>query len=263
MSEAAQEPEEGTEPMMKIIAEQALLADIADALDPLVIEANFQWLPGRLRIWEVDPANVASVYIDLNTEESDQIQHYSVQDGGFKNGLKLSTLDNLLGYADADDLVQVEFSESHNWRYHFDFPQAEADVGGIDPDSMRNPPDRPSIDWPAQFTLSGESFKDAVDLNNMFSDHHTIRAGDGQVQFVAEGDTDGGTFTLEEGEGELEFHQHPDSAQEAIFSLDYMGDISKPLKNVDQITMHVSDNHPVLIEADLFEYILAPRIDTS
>lgn len=197
-----------------------------DALDALVKEAKFHFLDELIRIWVIDPANVAGCYIDLHPDQWDEIQHYSVQDDGLTMGLNTGRLDDLLGYADAGDPLQIEFGMKHNWAFNITMPGVDVDLAGIDPDSIRQEPDRPDLDLPAHYRLNGSSLKDAVDLNDMFSDHTTLAVEDHTVAFIAEGDTDSGTYSLEEGEGELEFIEHPDERVESMFSLDYWEDLA-------------------------------------
>lgn len=255
-------PPEEDDLQFKLIAEKELLQDVVDAVGSLVREAKFHFLDGLIRIWVVDPANAAACYIDIDPEETEQIQHYSVQDGGLVQGLNLQKLDDLFGYADSGDLVKLEFGEAHNWMFNITMPGVDVNIAGIDPDSVRQEPDKPDVGWPAQFSLSGESLKDAVDLNDMFSDHTTIRAGDHQVEFIAEGDTDDGTYRLEEGEGELEFHQNGET-QEVMQSLAYLEDMAKVLKKQDDVRMKVASDKPTMIQFDLGTFMLAPRIDSS
>lgn len=262
MATAAAEPEE-EELQMKIILEAGLLQDVVEALDALVKEAKFRFMPGMIRVWCIDPANCAGCYIDLKTGERDQIQHYSVQDDGLVMGLDLAKLDDILGYASPDDLLQIEFGMKHNWAFNITLPSVDVNLSGIDPESVRQGPDRPDLDLPAQFRLNGSSLKDAVDLNDMFSDHTTLAVEDHQVKFIAKGDTDNGTYSLEEGEGELEFTGHPDGLVESMFSLDYLKDMAKVLKGYDELKVRSGQDHPVMIETDLFDYMLAPRIDST
>lgn len=245
---------------MKIIMEAGFFQDVVDALDAIVEEGKVNFLDNLIRIWMIDPGKVAGVYIDIKPDEYDQIMHYSVQNDGFTQGINLARLDKLLNQADADDPVQLEFGKKHKWRFQLSMPSIEAYIAGIDPESMREEPDRPGLDLPAQFTMSGESFSDAVKLNDMFSNFSTIAVEDHQVIFLAEGDQDSGKFNLEEGEGDLEFSQHPDERVESMFSMDYLKDLSKVLKNYDELQIKAGDEFPIMIDAGLFEYMVAPRI---
>lgn len=250
---------------MKIIWNSDLIQDVIDALDALVKEAKFQFLDGLIRIWVIDPANVGGCYIDLDPDSNDLIQHYSVQDGGFITGLNTGKLDDIMDYADPDVPVQFEFGEKHKWRFNISLPSVDVNLSGIDPDSVRQSPAHPRLgdELPAHYTIEGSDLKDAVDLNDMFSDHTTIRVEDHQVMFIAEGDTDDGTFTFDEADGEVEFTQHPEDPQESMFSLDYFEDLSKVLRSYDEVQIASGSEYPVMLKTDLFDYMLAPRIDST
>ena len=258
---------EEEELQMKIILKGDFLQDVVDALDALVDEATFQFLDDLLRVWVIDPANVAACYMDIHPDQRDQIQHYSTDPDGFRMGLNLGKLDELLGYANAGDLLQIEFGQKHNWCFNITMPGVDVDLGGIDPDAVRQDPDHPGLEdeLSAFYRMEGSTLNDAVDLNDMFSDHSTIVVEDHQVKMIASGDTDSGTYSLKEGEGELEFldGKHPDERVESMFSLDYLKDMSKVLKGYDEVKIRSGDEMPVLIETELFEYMLAPRIKSS
>lgn len=248
---------------MKMIIEAGFFQDIVDALDALVEEATFNFLEGMFRVWVQDPANVAAVFMDIPTGERDAIQHYDVQEGGFKMGVKLKRFDELLGYVDGDDLIQVEFGKKHNWRFNITMPNVDVDLAGIDPESMRFVPDRPGVELPAHYSLKGSSVNDAADLNDMYADHTTIVVEDHQVRFIGTGDNDSGTYSLEEGEGELEFTTHPNERVESMFSLEYLTSMSKVLKDYDEVEMKSGDEMPMIIDSGMFEYMLAPRVGSN
>lgn len=245
---------------MKLIMDSDLLQDVVDALSTLVDEARFMFLDGLIRTWELDPANAGGCYIDLKpSQREDQIKHYSVDPDGFQMGINLGKLDDLLSYSSAGDLIQIEYGEKHQWKFHITLPSVDVDMAGIDPEQMRNQPDRPELDWPAKFKVSGSQFKDAVNLNDMFSGHTTIEAGNHQVEFLAEGDTDSGSYHLEEPE-EVEFFDHPDDMATAMFSLDYLEDMAKVLKDYPEVVVKTGNEIPGMFETELFTMMLAPRI---
>jgi hypothetical protein len=86
---------------------------------------------------------------------------------------------------------------------------------------------------------------------------------DHQVKFVASGDDDSGTYTLDEADGEVEFTRHPEERQMSMFSLDYFDDLRMVLKDYDGIHMFSDTDMPVMMKTDLFDLMLAPRIDST
>lgn len=256
------DPPDEDELQLKLIATAGLLSDVVEALDPLVNEARIQFLDNLIRIWAVDPANVAATYIDLQPSEREGIQHYAVQDGGMAIGMDIVDLDNLLSNADDGVPIGIEYGEKHQWQFNLQLPNADVYLTGIDADSVRGAdPDKPELDWPARFDIDGGTLKEATDLNDMFADSYTMRTGDHQVVFSAEGDTDGAVYTAEEPE-QVEFLDHPEEPVESMFSLDYMGDLVGVLDGHD-VRVRMGDEWPMMLETDLFTYMLAPRIDSS
>ena len=259
------ETPDGDEVQMKIIWEAGLVHDILDALNTLVTEARFQFLDGLIRVCVIDPANVGGCFIDLDPDQNERIQHYAVQDDNLVMGLNTEKLDEVMGYADADIPVQFEFGMKHNWAFNITAGNVDVNLAGIDPDSVRGDPDHPRLEdeLPAAYTLDGTTLKEAVDLNDMFSDHTTVRVEDHQVQWVAAGDTDSGTYSLDKADGEVEFQAHPDAGVESMFSLDYLKDVSKVLKGYDEVQVYSGTDMPVMLKTDLFDLMLAPRIDST
>lgn len=253
------------EVQMKIIWQSDLIQDVLDVLNTMVKEARFQFLDGLIRIWVIDPANVCGIFIDLDPGAHEQIQHYAVQEDGFQMGLNIQKLDELMGYADAGVPVQMEYGVKHNWAFNITLPGVDVDLAGIDPESVRREPDHPRLEdeLSAGYTTDGSRLRDAIELNDMFSDHTTLVVDDHQVKFVASGDTDSGTFTLDEADGEVEFQKHPDERQESMFSLDYLDDLRMVLKDYDGIQMYSDTDMPVMLKTELFDLMLAPRIDSS
>lgn len=255
-----EEPDED-QLQLKLIAEAGLLSDVVEALDPLVDEARVHYLDELIRIWAVGPANAAGVYIDLKPSEREDIQHYAVQPDGLTIGMDIVDLKKLLSNPDDSAPIGIEHGEKHQWKFNLQLPNASVDLAGIDSESIRQEPDKPELGWPATFDIEGEHLKEAIDLNDMFSDHFTMRAGDHQVDFFAEGDTDGGTYTVEEPE-EVEFIDHPEDTVESMFSTDYLSDMAKVLDG-HEVRVRLGDEWPVMLEADLFTYMMAPRIQSD
>lgn len=250
---------------MKIIWEAGLVQDMLDVLQTMVDQARIQFLDGLIRVWVIDPATVCGIFIDLDPEENERIQHYAVQESGFQIGLKVDKLDEVMGYVDADVPVQFEFGMKHNWAFNIQAPGVEVNLAGLDPESIRQDPDHPGLEdeLSAGYIVDGPDLREAIELNTMFSGHTHLVVEDHQVKFVASGDDDSGTYTLDEADGEVEFTRHPEERQMSMFSLDYFDDLRMVLKDYDGIQMFSDTDMPVMMKTDLFDLMLAPRIDST
>lgn len=146
----------------------------------------------------VDPGNIYMIDLTLDPDAFE-----SVGEGKFTIGLDLKKLDDILSKADPDHLVHLVL-DVETRKFHIEFGNAELEVAGIDPDSIRDEPDLPDLDLPNAFECEARHTQRAIDICGLVSDHAYIE-GDTDaecVRFRADGDIDDASVELAD---ELEF----------------------------------------------------------
>lgn len=245
--------------VFKAVVDANILKDSIEAISTLVDEAKFKLSPNGISLMAVDPANVAMVSFELS---SDAFDSYESTEGEI--GLDLIKLVNVLGMADRLDKVGLELNETTH--------KLEISMGGLsytlsllDPSSIRKEPKVPSLDLPASATLNGNELRRAVKAAETVSDHMVLGV-DGDVLFMeAKGDTDQVRLGLTRDEL---IDLTASGPARSLFSLDYLSDMSKALKKVDEITIHLGKDYPIKINFMVANgngkvgYLLAPRIES-
>ena len=168
--------------------------------------------------------------------------------------------------ADAGQLVQLELDEETR-KLHVQIEGLEGTLALIDPDSIRQEPDLPDLDLPANVVVEGADIARAVKAADMVSDHIALGVdADEELFYVdAEGDTD--DVHLELTREDLIDLTAGDAR--SLFSLDYLQDMNKAIPSDAEVTMELGEEFPVKLHFDIAEgegsvtFMLAPRIQSD
>ena len=247
--------------MFKAIVSADTLRDTLDSVSVLVDECKIHLNDDGLEIRAVDPANVGMVDLTLS---ADAFESYEA-DGGLI-GVDLSRLEDIAGMADAGQLVQLELDEETR-KLHIQIEGLEYTLALIDPDSIRQEPDLPDLDLPAQVVVEGADIDRAVRAADMVSDHIALGVdAETELFYVdAEGDTDDVHLELER-EDLIDLEA---GDARSLFSLDYLKDMNKALPKDAEVTLELGEEFPVKIHFDFAEglghatFMLAPRIQSE
>jgi proliferating cell nuclear antigen len=230
-------------------------------LRAVVDEAKIQVGPDGIHTRAVDPANVAMYDVAL---AAGAFESYDATDGVL--GLNLERFAEVLKLAKKDDLVQLSFNTtSFKLAIHID--GVEFTMALIDPDSIRPEPDLPEMDLPISLTLEEAQFARGVKAADMVSDHISFRCDESEatVYVEAEGDTD--DINLKLTEDDLSELTAVDG--QALYSLDYIEDISKQFPKGAEITLLFGSDFPMMFDYEFSEgecevlAMVAPRIQTD
>ncbi|MFB6170381.1 MAG: DNA polymerase sliding clamp, partial [Haloarculaceae archaeon] len=137
----------------------------------------------------------------------------------------------------------------------------------IDPDSIRQEPDLPDLDLPADVVLEGRDINRAVTAADMVSDHIALGVDAAEEVFYvdAEGDTDDVHFEL----GREDLIDLTAGEAYSLFSLDYLKDMNKAIPGDAEVRMELGEEFPVKLHFEFAEgqgqvtYMLAPRIQSD
>jgi proliferating cell nuclear antigen len=186
-------------------------------------------------------------------------------DGGVI-GVDLSRLEEMVKMASADQLVHLELDEETR-KLHIQFDGLEYTLALIDPDSIRQEPDLPDLDLPAEIVLEGNHIDRAVKAADMVSEHIVLGVNDEEDHFYvdAQGDTDDVHFELDR----EDLIDLTSGDAHSLFSLDYLKEMNKAIPGDAEVTVELGDDFPVKLHFDIAEgrgnvtYMLAPRIQSD
>ena len=247
--------------MFKAIVSASTLRDALDSVSVLVDECKIRLKEDELAIRAVDPANVGMVDLAL---EAAAFESYEA-DGGVI-GVNLNRLEDIAGMANSGDLVQLELDEETR-KLHIQIDGLSYTLALIDPDSIREEPDIPDLDLPAEIVLEGAQIGRGITAADMVSDHIRLRVDEDEEAFFieAEGDTDDVDLKLER-EDLIDLQSGP---ADSLFSLDYLKDMNKAIPSDAEVRIELGEEFPVKLHYEFGEgmgqvtYMLAPRIQSD
>ncbi len=247
--------------MFKAIVSASTLQDALDSVSVLVDECKIRLNEEELSIRAVDPANVGMVDLTL---EAAAFESYSA-DGGVI-GVNLARLEDIAGMAASGDLVHLELDEETR-KLHIEIDGLSYTLALIDPDSIRQEPDIPELDLPAEVVVEGAQLNRGVKAADMGSDHIRLRVDENEESFYieAEGDTDDVDLKLTR-EDLIAFSPGP---ADSLFSLDYLKDMNKAIPADAEVTVELGEEFPVKLHYGFGEglgqvtFMLAPRIQSD
>jgi len=234
------------------------IKDFVGTLRAIVDEAKFNIGPDGIQVRAVDPANVA---MDDGVLSAGAFESYDASEGIL--GLNLERLEEVLKLANRGDLVELSFN-TNTFKLVIHIDGIEFTIACIDPDSIRMEPEIPDMDLPASFTVDEVQISRGVKAADMVSDHIQLRCDETeQAVFIeAEGDTDDVCLELTE----EEYIAITAVDAEALFSLDYVKDISRKFPKGAEISITFGTDFPMMIEYEFADgeceilSMIAPRI---
>ncbi len=247
--------------MFKATLTGSTFSDLLDSVTVLVDECKIRLNEDGLRITAVDPANVGMVDTQLHKAGFESYE----ADGGVI-GVNLSRLQDIAGMASSGDLVVLELDEETR-KLHISIDGLEYTLALIDPDSIRQEPDIPQLDLPAEVVAEGSDVNRAVKAADMVSDHLRLRVDPDEEAFYveAEGDTDDVDLKLSRDD----LVDLTAGTASSLFSLDYFKDMNKAIPSDAEVRIELGEEFPVKMHYTTSEgqcettFMLAPRIQSD
>lgn len=236
------------------------LQESLDSVTVLVDECKIELAENQMIIRAVDAANVGMVDLSVGRPAFESYNG----DGGLI-GVNLLRLEDIIGMANSGDIIELDLDERTR-KLHIRFDGLSYTLALIDPDSIRQRPDIPDLDLPAEVVLETDQFKRGTTAADMVSDHINLRVDEAEDAFYieAEGDTDDIDLKLGR-EDVIDFTAAP---ADSLFSLDYLKDMVKGMPKTE-ITAQLGEEFPVKLHFEAAEgaasvtYMLAPRIQSD
>ena len=247
--------------MFKAIVSAETLTDALDSVSVLVDECKIRLNEEEFAIRAVDPANVGMVDLSLAAAAFESYE----ADGGVI-GVNLGRLEDIASMANSGDLIHLELNEETR-KLHIQIDGLSYTLALIDPDSIRQEPDIPDLDLPAEIVLEGSQLSRGIKAADMVSDHIALRVDESAEAFYieAEGDTDDVDLELDSDD----LIDLTAGAADSLFSLDYLKDMNKAIPNATEVTAELGEEFPVKLHYEFAEglgqvtYMLAPRIQSE
>ncbi|WAM22612.1 MAG: DNA polymerase sliding clamp (plasmid) [Candidatus Methanoperedens sp.] len=245
--------------MFKAEIKSDRLKDSIEILSVMIDEAKFKLTPVGISARAVDAANVAMVSFDLAIDAFDS---YEATEGEL--GIDLKKLNGVLEMAGKDDKIQLELDEAAH-KLIVRMRGLAYTMSLLDPSSIRKEPKIPNLNLPASIVIHGEDIKRAVKAAEKVSDHMSMGVK-GNIFFMeAEGDTD--KVRVEMTKDQL-IDLKPAEVK-ALFSLDYLSDMSKTAGKSSEVTLNIGTDFPLKVAFKFAEghghaeYMMAPRVESK
>jgi proliferating cell nuclear antigen len=262
------------------------------AVSAIVEECRIYLEPEGLAIQAVDGANVAMIDLSASAEV---FEFYDASGGVI--GVDIGHLYEVARMADASDHLHFRLDQETR-KLHVRIKELEYTLGIIDPDTIRQEPDLPELEFAAELTLSKDEFARTVKAADMVADETLFSVDEVEEQFIVEANGDADTMRYEldadelaalhtaidqevesqeqdEDETKGDSNQTEDDSDDepgvvaSVFSLDYLKQLRTPIPNDGAVTIEFGEDLPATIAFDIadgtghVQYMLAPRISTD
>ena len=257
---ASDDPDRGDGPIdnLTAIIDTDILETTIEIVDTVDRESVMRFGQGGLDVLLIDSATAYSTELHLDADAFDAIGA-----GRFPAGLNHQALLDYIGTAGNSQLAELSF-QAETARLAIQIEPHNRGFALINPDSIRDPPDIPDLEFPNRFEIAGDTLQEAVDVAELVSDHLKIHGAldDECIHVIADGDTDTTTTTLED---ELEFADVQKDA-ETILSMEFLQEAVGVIPSSATVEIQFGDEHPVTLDwsyadghGDVHQMI-APRI---
>ena len=255
-------PEAESETTFSAIADAGVLQTFIEAQRTIVNEAKLHLDEDGLHVTAVDPANVAMVDASVDAAA---FEAYDATGGLI--GVDLSRLEDVLGFANAGDLVHLELN-AETRKLEIEVDGLSYTLALIDPQSVRQEPDIPELDLSARVVFEGAELTRGIDAVDLVTDHIRFEADPDSKEFAisGEGDTDDVSVTLDR---EDLIDAQVDDGAASLFSLDYFKDLKSAIPGDAEVKMRLGTEFPVKTSFTTEEgtvdvlYMVAPRITSE
>ena len=243
--------------MMKISQER--LATFCGILGAIVPECRLMITQDGWNTMAVDTANVAMVSANLPAtlfEEYGEVKKVEI-------GMDLQKWKNMLTVMnDKKSIIEIEQQKSAGKIRVSDGRYTYLHVP-LDVNTVRKRPTIPFLNLPSGVKVEAKEIQEAIKAMGVVGDKARITSSiKGGLALDADGDTDHLNKVLTA----LDGSKFPAEPVSSLFSLDYLTDMTKVMKESGTIIVSTGQNHPVRFDFEPLEgfecsYLVAPRIE--
>ncbi len=253
-----------------------VLRECIESITAIVDEGKLKIAEDGFKLRAVDPANVAMVSFELQTDAFDEFRFVAKEPGAESEteattesraeteiGIDFVKLLSILGIGGREE-VELELDE-HAQKLFTRMGSLAYTISLLDPSSLRKEPKVPELEFPVQVIIETEEFRRTIRAAEKIGDHIVLGV-DGEVFYMeAEGEMDKLRLGLRK---EQLIHLTPGTLH-SLYSLDYISAMSKGMSHAENITLNLGKDYPLQIEFEVAEgkgkvsYLLAPRIESE
>nr|AAU84232.1 proliferating cell nuclear antigen DNA polymerase sliding clamp [uncultured archaeon GZfos3D4] len=251
-----------------------VLRDCIEAITAVVDEGKLRIAEDGLKLRAVDPANVAMVSFELQSDAFDEFRFAAKEAGAeaaaaveskaeTEIGMDFVKLLGILGIGGREE-VELELDE-HAQKLFTRMGSLSYTISLLDPSSLRKEPKVPELEFPVRVIIETEEFRRTIRAAEKIGDHIVLGV-DGEVFFMeAEGEMD----KLRLGLRKEQLIDLTPGTLHSLYTLDYIAAMSKGMSHAENITLNLGKDYPLQIEFEMAEgkgkvgYLLAPRIESE
>jgi len=223
---------------------------IIAALTP---ECRLLVTPTGISALAVDTANVGMVSCSLPKES---FQEYSEEKAEI--GMDLPKWKGIIGIL-KDGPITID--RDKDGRLIFSDGRYTYTLTPLDPTTVRKRPNVPNIGLPASVVLDAKEYQETIKAMGVIGDKIKFEVDGERFTLSAEGDTD---KLRKELTGQPQDKKNG-PAVSSLFSLDYLKDTARAMKDASTITLHLGQDHPCRFDFELegieASFLIAPRIE--
>jgi len=234
------------------------LESFLEPISALTDECRLRLGEDGIAVSAVDGANVAMVDVELG---ADAFEHYDAD--GAVIGLPLARFEDIVGMAPSNALVRLELTDASG-RLDIAFHRVDYSCALLDTDAIREDPDAPDLELPAEVGIEGGEIVRAVSLAGFVADHVRFGVDEGAATFFADADGDTDDIHIEHVSDEL--RALTAAEVQSIFSIDYLDDIAATVPKDAAVTLELGDSMPMRLAFEFAEddgaaeFLLSPRV---
>ncbi|MGB2728588.1 MAG: DNA polymerase sliding clamp [Halobacteriota archaeon] len=262
--------------MFEAKIDAGVLRECIESITAVTDEGKIKVTEDGLKLRAVDPANVAMIAFELQSDAFDEFRFAAKEkeaESGAEDtseskaeteiGMDFVKLLGILGIGGREE-VELELDE-HAQKLFTRMGSLAYTISLLDPSSLRKEPKVPELEFPVQVTIETEEFRRTIRAAEKIGDH-VVLGVDGEVFYMeTEGEMDKLRLSLRK---EQLIHLTPGTLH-SLYSLDYISAMSKGMSHAENITLNLGKDYPLQIEFEVADgkgkvsYLLAPRIESE
>lgn len=231
---------------------------------PVVTEIKLIFRKNEIFISHVDPAHVCMA--SLKIPDRSLLEYKAILNdlNEIELSIDLDRFLNMFKGSDKNDIITFSYNSNNDKIVNIGIGSFKYELNLIDGSCMPPSPKIPSLSLPASFEIDIKTFNNFLNQASSISDFIDIKTTNNDLTLNAVNDINKVNLVLTR--DQLSF-LNSNSSHNSKFSLDYLLNIFKGLKNLYQkVNIEIGDDHPLRITgsgASEITVLLAPRIEES